>query len=162
MSDPFWSNTGENQLDPFLKSRFKVSIGNTFHWWARSVTQPTVDISVNEYQLINHKIKIPGIATWNDIDIVFYEIGEKGQELYKKLVANGYKFTGIGGNDGIQKKDLDVKIEKFAPGGGKDTQETWELKNAMIKSINFSDLDYSSDDLVEITLSVAYDSATLS
>ena len=39
-------------------------------------------------------------------------------------------------------------------------KETCDLKNAMIKSINFSDLDYSSDDLLEVTLTLRYDWAT--
>ena len=39
--------------------------------------------------------------------------------------------------------------------------EEWELINPFIKAINYGDLDYASDDLLEITLTVAYDSATL-
>ena len=38
-------------------------------------------------------------------------------------------------------------------------RETWELHNTWIKSIDFGSLDYTSDELVEITLQLRYDFA---
>jgi len=35
--------------------------------------------------------------------------------------------------------------------------ESWELKNAWIKDVNFGDGDYSSDDVVDITIKLRYD-----
>tara|TARA_Y100000592_G_C5462416_1_gene314727 strand:- start:1675 stop:2148 length:474 start_codon:yes stop_codon:yes gene_type:complete len=156
MSNPWWS---AGNISPLQSSRFRVFLNGESTFWAKSVTQPSVEISQSEYQLINHKIKIPGVATWNDIDIVFVEIQGKGQDLYKKLTDSGYSFGG--GTDGIKKNNLNtLTIEKFSSGKG-DKQETWNFVNPMIKTIKYSDLDYSSDDLVTITLTVAYDSATL-
>jgi len=40
------------------------------------------------------------------------------------------------------------------------TLRTWTLVNSFIKSVNYGDLDYSSDDLVSIEITVAYDYAT--
>ena len=157
---PFW----QSKAEPLLKSRFKVDFGGTLHWWAKSVTQPTMEVSQNEYQIINHKIKIPGIVTWTDIDIVFIELGGKGKALYDKLLSFGYHpAPAVDGNDGMMKHNLNIKIEKFPNGDSDGTgKETWTLIDAMIKSINFSDLDYSSDDLVEVSLTVSYDRAKLS
>ncbi len=39
--------------------------------------------------------------------------------------------------------------------------EKWVLHNPIIKSINWGDLDYGSDDAIEYTLDVAYDFATM-
>lgn len=39
--------------------------------------------------------------------------------------------------------------------------ETWELKNAWVKEITFGELDYTSEDLTEITLKLRYDWAVL-
>ncbi len=157
MSKKFWTNG----INPLLSSRFKVFLNNDFTFWAKSVTQPSISVSQTEFQLINHKIKIPGIVTWTDIDIVFVEVGEKGKDLYKKIKQAGYSFTG--GSDGIKKKNLNsIRIEKFVSGATKaQAAETWTLINPMIKEIKFSDLDYSTDDLVTTTLTVAYDSAKL-
>ena len=42
-----------------------------------------------------------------------------------------------------------------------DVVETWTLINPWIKDVNFGDLDYSTEDMVNITLTVRYDYATL-
>ena len=155
----FWSNSA---LEPLRKFRFQIQIGKgSSLWWAKSVTQPSPDVSMGEYQLINHKIKFPGIVTWSDIDITMVDVGDKGKEFYKKLTDSGYGFPDKK-KDGMIKEQYkgDVfNIQKLNADG--ETIETWELINPFIKSIKYSDLDYSSDDLVEITITVAYDSATL-
>ena len=157
----FWSSP---DLEPLRKFRFQIQIGSSnsdVMWWAKSVTQPSPDVSMGEYQLINHKIKYPGIVTWNDVDITMVDVGKKGKEFYKKLTESGYGFH-EGKEDGMVKeqyKSQPFVIEKLNAAGG--VIETWTLINPFIKSVKYSDLDYSSDDLVEITLTVAYDSATL-
>ena len=156
----FWSRP---DLEPLRKFRFQIQIGSKapVMWWAKSVTQPSPDVSMGEYQLINHKIKYPGIVTWSDVDITMVDVGEKGKEFYKKLTESGYGFH-EGKEDGMEKEQYKAQpfvIEKLNAAG--KVLETWTLINPFIKSVKYSDLDYSSDDLVEITLTVAYDSATL-
>lgn len=134
-------------------------------WWAKSVTQPSPDISVSEHQLINHKIKYPGIVTWNDIDITLVEVGNKGNKLMTNLEMYGYGRDGF--LDGMSKHLVstpprplfDLLITKIDSSG--KPLETWSFVNPFIKAIKFGDLDYSVDDLLEITITVAYDSATL-
>lgn len=159
----FWST---NNSEPLRKFRFIVTFGEEL-WYAKSVSKPSFDVSTSEYQLVNHKIKYPGVVTWNDIDIVIVDTKEKkkGLAYYKDIVANGYNFSG-GANDGIMKKlsvlwsSKDVLITQLGSDGKK--VEEWKLINPFVKSIKFGDLDYSSDDLVEITITVTYDSAVLS
>jgi len=135
-------------------------------WWAKSVTQPSPDVSMSEYQLINHKVKYPGIVTWNDIDITMVEPNKDsrvGFELINKLKGSGYYINpNAGDGDGLKKNVFigeDILITKIDADG--ELVETWKLINPFIKAIKYGDLDYSSDDLLEITLTVAYDSATL-
>jgi|TARA_R110001592_G_C12882935_1_gene724901 hypothetical protein len=154
----FWST---NDLEPLRKFRFQIQIGNDSSiWWAKSVTQPSPDVSMSEYQLINHKIKYPGIVTWNDIDIAMVDVGGIGHQFYDELTDSGYNPSGA--TDGIikeQYKGQVFKINKINADGV--VVETWELINPFIKSIKYSDLDYSSDDFVEVAITVAYDSALL-
>ena len=164
----FWT---ESTLEPLRKFRFQIQFGDETMWYAKSVTQPSPDVSVSEHQLINHKIKYPGIVTWNDIDITIVDLptGDeflptKGQELLDSLRMNGYDpLPPSKGEDGIRKNqyngEKDFVISKIDADG--KTLETWNLKNPFIKSIKYGDLDYSSDELLEITITVAYDSATL-
>lgn len=154
----FWI---ERDNEPLRKFRFKIQVGeDSVMWWAKSVTQPSPDVSMSEHQLINHKIKYPGIVTWNDIDINIVDIDKKGLEYFNKLISVGYNRSG--NNDGIRKSQYGSQvfsIQKIDAGG--TPIETWDLINPFIKSIKYGDLDYSSDDLLEVTLTVAYDSATL-
>ena len=169
----FWSS---NTLEPLRKFRFQIQFGNDVMWWAKSVTQPSPEVSMSEYQLINHKIKYPGIVTWNDIDITIVDLptGDvflptKGQEMLDSLRMNGYHPSPPeNGTDGLIKRVFapaagiskkNIIITKIDAGGVKI--EEWELVNPFIKAIKYGDLDYSSDDLLEITITVAYDSATL-
>ena len=160
----FWSN---NTLEPLRKFRFKVTFAGDTIWYAKSVTQPSPEVSMSEHQLINHKIKYPGIVTWNDIDIVIVDSVDegRGKNYYGNLLNSGYRFDGQTA-DGIMKKAkhtnnnvTNVLIEQLRADG--DVHQTWELINPFVKSVKFGDLDYSSDDLLEITITVAYDSATL-
>ena len=40
--------------------------------------------------------------------------------------------------------------------------ETWELYGAFIKSVDFGSLDYSDDELVQLTIGLSYDYAEMS
>jgi len=162
----FWSDTMK-QIEPLRKFRFMV---NSNWYWVKSVTKPSFDITSNEYQLINHKFKYPGIVTWADIDITIVDSKEFGNSkgLYNQLSKIGYNLGGS--SDGISKtKAIEAKVNKDDVnwqiqqlGADGVAIETWKLINPWIKSVKFGDLDYSSDDLVDITITISYDSATLS
>ena len=156
----FWT---KQDNEPLRKFRFQVTLGEVL-WYAKSVSKPSFEVSTNEYQLINHKFKYPGVLTWNDVEIVITDEKEEKKEdkYYKKLLDIGYNPEGtvFDGINKTQYKNGDILIEQLDADGR--VLEEWKLINPFIKSVNFGSLDYSSDDLVEITLSVAYDSATLS
>mgnify|MGYP003627835508 CR=1 FL=1 len=158
----FWTS---EKAEPLRKFRFMV---NSNWYWVKSVTKPSFDITSNEYQLINHKFKYPGIVTWADIDITIVDSKEFGNSkgLYGQLSEIGYNLGGS--SDGISKTKA-IAAELGNVGGWQIQQlgadgvaiETWKLINPWIKSVKFGDLDYSSDDLVDITITISYDSATL-
>jgi len=160
----FWSGA-EGGVEPLRKYRFKVLENSKPSWWIKTVSKPSFEISMQEYQLINHKFKYPGILTWNDIEMTIVDIkddtnGYKSISFMKKIIENGYYFDGSN-VDGIQKKQegYNFAIQQIDSEG---TQiEKWTLINPWIKSIKFGDLDYSSDELVEISLTISYDSATI-
>ena len=52
-----------------------------------------------------------------------------------------------------------VKIEQLGPDN--DEIETFKLWNPWVQSVKFGDLAYDSDDMVEITLTMQYDYATI-
>ena len=158
----FWS---ANDVEPFRKYRFTISSGGIW-WWAKSVSKPSYEIETKEYQLINHKFKYPGIVTWTDIEVTIIDPysdkeGFKSKGFMNALYENGYSLDAskIDGIKKTQDDDFSFQIQQLNAKG--DPVETWTLINPFIKGIKFGDLDYSSDDLTEITLTLTYDSAKI-
>ena len=161
----FWNNIGENALEPKRNYRFRLEDGETTGWWwAKTVDKPSFEVSNNEYQLINHKFKFPGITTWKPISITAADIGDVSNLLIDELRDFGYRNPNDDeGMVGLEKV-LDngsiannMSIQQLDADG--NTIETWTLRGAFITSISFSKLDYSNDDITEITIEVAYDYA---
>jgi hypothetical protein len=65
--------------------------------------------------------------------------------------------TGRDGYSDFYKKDITLHI--LGPVG--DKVEEWTLKGAFILNTNFSEMEWSNDAFVEITLTLAYDYAIL-
>lgn len=165
----FWT---ENSLEPKRAFRFRLgstnglelsNTGRTPYWWnAKTVTKPSYSVSSNEYQLINQKFKVPGIATWDPVTIAVADLGKTVRNLVDDLSKLGWNPTG--GNDGLDKSlgngDIGkIRIEQI-DGEGK-VIETWRLEGAFISRVAFGNLDYGSDDIVEVQITVDYDYAIL-
>jgi len=182
MSGFFWTNP-TNQ--PTRQFRFMVSNGPGAWWWVQSCTKPSYDVSVEEYKLINNKFKYPGVVTWNDVTISIVDVEANTVAILQSLKQGGYQPPGYIDDevaDGLSKRLLHnqtkVLSEKVPSGDrakaadgsllqirqlnadGSD-RETWTLHNAFIKSANFGQLDYSSDELVKLELVISYDYAIL-
>jgi hypothetical protein len=161
----FWNVSGKKALQPKRNYRFKFRDGNeNAWWWAKTVDKPSFDVSSNEYQLINHKFKYPGIATWKPILLTVVDVGLTIDSLYKELLSMGYQDPSEGAMTGLAKdyKGLlnRVTIEQLEGTAGVVVEE-WTLYGAFITSLSMSKLDYSNDDLSEITVEISYDYAKL-
>tara|TARA_R100000030_G_scaffold99102_1_gene89798 strand:- start:493 stop:1023 length:531 start_codon:yes stop_codon:yes gene_type:complete len=173
----FWSNKSDI-IEPVRPYRFRIQdagydptslgAGDTGYWfWAKSVSKPSFEINKEEYQLINHKIKYPGVLTWKDVTIKIIDYKDisaadgptKLHTLYKFIKDSKYSFTE--GKDGIAKKNLIVNfvIEQLDADG--DVIEKWTLKNGFITTIDNTELNYDTETLSEITITVVYDEAEL-
>ena len=79
----FWT---EPTLEPKRNFRFKITSdfwdnSDSVWWWAKSIDKPSFNVTNNEYQLINHKFKYPGIVTWNNIQITLVDFDAKKVDL---------------------------------------------------------------------------------
>tara|TARA_R100001015_G_C4593106_1_gene148474 strand:- start:234 stop:764 length:531 start_codon:yes stop_codon:yes gene_type:complete len=173
----FWSEKSDI-IEPVRPYRFRIQdagydptvlgAGDTsYWWWAKSASKPSFEISKQEYQLINHKIKYPGVLTWKDVtikiidykDITAFDGPTKLHTLYKFIKDSKYSLNNA--EDGIAKVNLikDFVIEQLDADGG--VLEAWTLKNAFITSIDNTELNYETETLSEITIVVSFDEAEL-
>lgn len=152
----FWSS---NKIEPLRKRSFKVSLGGDekLSFLAKTVNKPTLETDVNEYKLINQIKKFPSIAKWNDITIKY--VDTKEQKITKKLIGLMMTSANVPSTgwtaDAIVKGDVKLIIEQLDASGA--ASSTWSFKNPFIRSINFGDLDYTSDEFVEVDVIVSYD-----
>ena len=158
----FWSSP--EAASPYRQRNFSIQAGDTSQlFWAKSVTKPSFEIAFNEYQIVNQKHKYPGLITWNDITIVLYDREEQAKTLLQHLGTMGFiGAQSYSGQDGIS-KSMPINpliIAQYGTDLEKPVQQ-WRLANAFIKSVNFGQLAYESDDFVEIEITIAYDWAEM-
>ena len=170
----FWT---QPDASPTRQFRFKVTNGTNW-WWVSSCSKPSYEISTEEYKLINHKYKYPGVATWNDVTLTIVDIGKTVKGFYEALFSGGWNPKNLGFVlDGMDKSNMSNTIKTMQAGNavsqnagdlqilqlddGGSAIETWTLVNPFIKSTNFGQLDYTSDELVKLEIVISYDYATL-
>jgi len=133
---------------------------------------------------MNHQFNFPGRVVWDPITITFVDMpGDNGAQtkLMAALKSAGYggpEDAGAqGGTEGLSKNSAvkalgDVTITQLkaemsdaaAEAGATPTThvegEQWTLKNAYIQDVKFGNLDYGSEDAVQVVLTIRYDWAT--
>jgi len=174
MSD-FWSST---KTEPKRKFRWLLSVssdvGEIPAWIIKKVTKPTFTVSEVKHSYINHSFYYPGRVEYNEVEFTLVDPvnPDAANNILKIIDMSGYKLpdTVNKAAQTITKESAvaalgGLTIEQIAGGSGGDDDpqsiETWYLKNAWIKEVTFGDLDYESDDIVEITVKVRYDWAEL-
>lgn len=167
----FWT---ENSLEPRRSFRFRLGSTNGLelgdsgrvpYWWnAKKVDKPSFSVSSNKYRLINHEINVPGIVSWNPVTIEIVDVGKTVTGLLEQLQSFGYSPNDLTNDKGLAKeKGLDkignIRIEQIKGDG--EVLETWKLEGAFISEIRFGSLDYSTDEIVTLNLTITYDYAYL-
>lgn len=166
----FWT---DKAVEPKRSYRFRLKSinGLTIHdaksipWWnAKKVDKPSYTVSTNKYRLINHEINVPGIISWNPINIEIVDMGGVIKDLLAQLGSFGYSPTQakLGLDTGLSKATAMDKIGNLTieqlDGDGKPL-DVWKLEGAMITEVRFGNLDYTSDEIISLTLVVTYDYA---
>tara|TARA_R100000805_G_C3566851_1_gene73999 strand:+ start:89 stop:676 length:588 start_codon:yes stop_codon:yes gene_type:complete len=166
----FWT---QGQTEPKRNFRFKVQftgISTTIQaptdiiWWAKTVTTPSFEVSEVEHNYLDNKFYYPGRVSWNEVSLTLVDpISVDAVNLTNQLlVASGYVVKGnetvsqtMSKAQAIQAGLSNIIIEVLSAKG--DVVETWTLNNPFIKSAKYGDLDYSSDDLRTVEMSIRYD-----
>lgn len=173
----FWGQSLDaGGKDPKRKFRWKVQFGpdDGVVWWAKTCDKPKMTISADaQHKFLGHTFKFPGSVTWEDISMTLVDPAENeqgGVDAAKKLLTiihnSGYKFltTAAGPFETISKGKSTAALKQVIItqlDADNNPIEQWTLHNPFIKSVEFDQLDYGSDDLSEITLGFVYDWAEL-
>ena len=169
----FWTdNLLSTTKDPKRNFRFRVSFGAgsqfadqttlTGIWYAKKVQQPSVTIGESSHDFLIHKFYWPAKVEWNEIEMTLVDPVEPevSTNFYTALQNAGFVVPVNGRFTTVSKAAAsialgNVLIEQIDEAGLANHQ--WLLQHAWAKEVSLSDLDYSSEDLMEITLKLRYD-----
>lgn len=146
-------------FEPKVGNRFIMYMDNIPSFMVKGVSAPSFEDNSIKLDHINSYRKIRGKREWNTVDMTLYDpITPSGAQAVMEWARLGYEsVTGRAGYSDFYKKDLTLNI--LGPVG--DVVSEWILKGAFLTSVNQGDLDWSSDDPIELAITVDMDYCVL-
>jgi hypothetical protein len=146
-------------FEPKMQNRYIMEIDGIQSYLIKTAARPSITFETITLDHINIKRKLQGKGEWQDITITLYDpIVPSGAQAVMEWIRLGHEsITGRRGYADFYKKDITFYM--LGPVG--DKVEQWTLKGAFIVSADFGGLDFASNDVSEISLSLAYDHAIL-
>ena len=153
-NDMFYTN-----FEPKMKNRFIMEIDGIPSYLIKTANRPSIQFEVVTLDHINVKRKLKGKGEWQDVEISLYDpIVPSGAQSVMEWVRSSHEsLTGRDGYADFYKKDINFYM--LGPVG--DKIEQWTLKGAFITTANWNGLDYASNEVVDINLTMQYDYAIL-
>ena len=166
----FWA---QKTLEPKRKHRWLLYLKNAQipSYAIKVVNKPSFSVAESEHSYFGHKFYYPGMLTWNEISITLVDpIDEDATSAINRVIdLGGYKtpdnledtsgrlYT-LSKAESVDALGPIIKLEQQqAVKNGNVPIEEWKLHNPWIKDVKFGDLDYTSTDLVEVTMTIRYD-----
>lgn len=167
----FWSS---NRVDPKRGFRFLMELtpkaGDKIATYnVKTAKKPTFQMDgQGEVKYIQHTFKYPGRITWQPIEITVIDPSDPDSQaiLYNIMSDAGYNVPWdetVSGVSMSKKKSMDaigtLKIREIDAEGADIS--IWTLHNPFLTTVDFGQLSYDSDEILEYVLTVDYDFATL-
>jgi len=168
----FWSDA-YTEMEPKRVYRWLMYMGAVPAWMVKKVAKPSFEVTTAEHKYLNHTFYYPGRVQYETVDITLVDPvqPDAAGTMMEILKHSGYTPPAENETNTISKQSAtralgSVKIQQIGPGNietraGKVIEE-FTFHNAWVSKVNFGELDYESDNLVDITLTLRYDYATLS
>lgn len=165
------SAASQGLLMPKLKYRFRATFENFGVTTDRveltkqimDFTRPNVQFDEITLDVYNSKVKLAGRQTWQDVTVNLRDdaLGTVSRLVGEQLQKQFDFFEQSSASAGIDYK-FTTRYEVLDGGNGANTPvvlETWELYGCYLKSVNYNDSAYNSNDPMNITLDMAFDNA---
>ena len=167
----FWTDVN---IEPKRQYRWLAYIGGMDPFLCKKFAKPKVTVSETSHKFLNHTFWYPGRADWETVAITLADPvnPDTAAIMMGKFMGSGYKYP-----DNFSNSVSTISKAKSTAGLGEvrvvqlgaqassadnsNPIEQWTLVNAWIKDIGFGDLDYDADGMVDITVTLRYDYATL-
>ena len=149
-------------VEPKRKNRWVLEFPTDLgieEWMVSTASRPSMTIGEVEIPYMKTSSWVAGRVTWENFDVTFIDsIGPStSQAIMKWIYQCVVPESGRMGFAASYKKELVLKL--LGPAGTE--VEKWVIRGAWPVSASFGDLDYSSEDLTDVTVSIKFDYAVL-
>jgi len=145
--------------EPKYTNRFIMYIGDIPTYIIKAAARPSLTNGEVILDHINVERKLKGKTRWQDISITLYDpiVPSGAQSVMEWVRLHHESLTGRDGYSTQYKKD--IRFNSLSPTG--EIIEEWLLKGAFIADSNFGTIDWSTEESVQIELTLKYDYAVL-
>lgn len=146
-------------FEPKVQNRFIMYMNGVPSYIIKKINRPSIEFGDVDIHHINLMRKLKGKANWGDFTMTLYDpiVPSGAQAVMEWIRISHESITGRDGYADFYKKDL--QFEVLGPVG--DIVEEWVLKGAYVKSAQFGDMDWATDQQIEITVTLRIDYAVL-
>ena len=170
----FWNQAS---LEPKRKFRWLLYVAGMPQFIVKTVKKPSFGVNSETHTFLNYDFHYPGKVTWEDVSFTIVDPVQPDStaSLVKILEAAGYVYPDRYNSQPNEPKTISKKAMVDALGGqiqlvqfGANTGEQeenvlekWTMNNPIITSVDFGDLSYGDDAMVEVSITIKYDWAFL-
>ena len=146
-------------FEPKLQNRFILQIDGVPAFTIKAANRPEIQFEEVELHHMNVVRYVKGKGQWQETTMTLYDpiVPSAAQSIMEWVRLSHESVTGRDGYSDFYKKDVSVQV--LGPVG--DIVEEWSLKGAWVKGANFGALDQTTNDPVEIEVTLRYDYAIL-
>jgi len=148
-----------NKFEPKRKHRWIFAIEGLDSFLIRKAARPNFNMGNKEIPWINTQRYISSKLKFDSITVDLHDpIAPSGAQQVMEWVRTHHESVSArSGYADFYKRDCQLKM--LDPIG--TVVELWDIKGAFIESAKFGDLDYGSDDLVSVSLTLKFDNCVL-
>ena len=160
-NEQFWSS---NAVDPKRSYRWILALNEIPTYVIKTSGKPQFTIESVQHQFVAHTFYYPGRIQWQELQVTLVDpvFPDASAIVVKTLQASGYALPGTM-NDAkrsFSKKDAvaalgQPSIQQIDALG--NPIEKWTLFNPWLSAVNFGELSYETDAMVNVQLTFRYD-----
>jgi len=146
-------------FEPKLKNRFIMNVEGIPAYTIKAANRPHITFDEVVLDHMNVKRYVKGKGAWQELQITLYDpiVPSASQAVMEWIRLAHESVTGRDGYSDFYKKEVTINV--LGPVG--DVVEEWILKGTWIKDANFGEMNFESNDPMDIVLTLRYDYAVL-
>ena len=148
-----------NKFEPKRNYRWVLAIEGIDAFLVSTTKRPDITIGSTKIDFINSYRNVAGKLEFSDISVRLHDpIAPSGAQQVMEWIRTHYEsVSGRAGYADFYKRDCQLKM--LDPIG--TVIELWDIKGALLTSVNFGGLDYSGTDIMMIDITMKVDNCVL-